>query len=444
MKRKGIQILLLFAYFLFPVLIGFISLQERSIQRAIPAFLGIVAYTWLLASIIFSSRPKFIEKYYSLDKLNRFHAIQSVVALIIAMSHGLWEQIIWGTIFYSSTVFGQLAIVTFLSIAIMSILIMTNWFGRNKLVRSLKTRLKGHRISHYGTMKKIHNLNIVGILFVSVHVLTMTFRIQGDILTGSIMLIYLIIVLGFYLDHKLLRPNRLRKQLYTVTDVQRQPGRTVMVTLKPRNGRILTYKPGQFVFVRIQDDGYPFEEHPYSLITSPTNPNEIKVAIKDLGDYTHRMQDLPIGINATVEGPYGGVWHVEEKLNDPKENLVLLAGGVGITPMLGILEELSLKKLPNKVLLVWALNEPSELGFAEEFEKFKREIPDFTLIPFYANEKGFLDTEKVQTLFQENELLFDESQCVLCGPKPFMNAVEKALDDSQVQKENIYYEAFAL
>ena len=217
-----------------------------------------------------------------------------------------------------------------------------------------------------------------------------------------------------------------------------------MVTLKPRNGRIFTYKPGQFVFLRIQDEGYPFEEHPYSLITSPTNPTEIKVAIKDLGDYTHRMQDLPIGINATVEGPYGGVWHVEEKLSDPKENLVLLAGGVGITPMLGILEELSLKKLPNKVLLVWALNEPSELGFAEEFEKFKREIPDFTLIPFYANEKGFLDTEKVQTLFQENELLFDESQCVLCGPKPFMNAVEKALNDSLVQKDKIYYEAFAL
>lgn len=300
---------------------------------AIPAFLGIIAYTWLLASIIFAARPKFIEKYYSLDKLNRFHAIQAVVALTIAMLHGLWEQIIWGTVFFSSTLFGQLAIITFLFIAIMSVLIMTNWFGRRKLVRSLKTRLKGHSISHYGTMKKIHNLNIVGVLLVSVHVLTMTFRIQQDFLTGSILLIYLIVVLGFYVDHKFLRPKRLRKQLYTVTNVQTQPGRTVTVTLKPRNGRIFTYKPGQFVFVRIREKGYPFEEHPYSLITSPQNSNELKVAIKDLGDYTHRMQDLPVGIKATVEGPYGGVWHVEEKLNNPKENLVLLAGGVGITPM---------------------------------------------------------------------------------------------------------------
>ncbi len=198
------------------------------------------------------------------------------------------------------------------------------------------------------------------------------------------------------------------------------------------------------MFVRIKEDMYPFEEHPYSLITSPQNPNEIKVAIKDLGDYTHRMQELPVGVEATVEGPYDGVWHVEEKLDNPNENLILLAGGVGITPMLGILEELSLKKPPNNVMLVWGLNEPGEFAFAEEFDKFKREIPNFTLVPFFANEKGFLDTQKVQALLQEHNLLFEESQFVLCGPKLFMTAVEKALLESRVQKDSIYYEAFAL
>lgn len=444
MHRKTVQTLLLASYFLFPVLIALISLQGRSIQFAIPAFLGIVAYTWLLANIIFSARPKFIERYYSLDKLNRFHAVQAIVALLIAMLHGLWEQILWGTFFFSSTLFGYLAIVTFLFIAVMSVLIMTTWFGRKKAVRSLKTRLKKYPISNYGTMKKVHNLNILGVLFVAVHVLTMTFRNQGDVLTGSILLVYLIVVLAFYVDHKFLRPRRLRKQLYTVTDVRHQPGRTVVVTLTPQSGRIPEYKPGQFVFVRIKEDMYPFEEHPYSLITSPQNPNEIKVAIKDLGDYTHRMQELPVGVQATVEGPYGGVWHVEEKLDDPNENLILLAGGVGITPMLGILEELSLKKPPNNVMLVWGLNEPGEFAFAEEFDKFKREIPNFTLVPFFANEKGFLDTQKVQALLQEHNLLFEESQFVLCGPKLFMIAVEKALMESRVQKDSIYYEAFAL
>lgn len=444
MNRKFMQILLLALYFLLPVPIGFISLRDRSIQLAIPAFLGIVAYTWLLTGVIFSARPKFIERYYSLDKLNRFHAVQAIVALTIAILHGQWEQVIWGNFFRSSTLFGQLAIITFLFLAIMSVLVMTNWFGKKKLVRSLKTGLKSYRVSHYGTMKKIHNLNMLGVLFMALHVLSMTFRVQGDILTGSILLGYLIIVLGFYAEHKFFRPNRLRKRLFTVTAVEKQPGRTVVVTLKPDSGRIFPYKPGQFVFLRIQEEGYPFEEHPYSLITSPQNPNEIKVAIKDLGDYTHRMQDLPKGIKATVEGPYGGVWHVEEKLEDPNTNLVMFAGGVGITPMLGILQDLSIKKPPNKIVLIWGLNEPSEFAFAEEFEKFKRELPDFTLIPFFANEKGFLNTEKVQTLFQENSLLFEESQCVLCGPKLFMIAVEKALDESRVQKDNIHYEAFAL
>ena len=142
MNRKLMRMLIVAAYILLPVLIAAVSLRNRSFLSAGPPFLGIVAYTWLLTGVIIASRPRFIEYYFSLDKLNRFHAIMAVVALAIGITHKLWVTLLWGWAYRYSTIFGDLAILFFLTIAVLSALVMTNWFGRKKIVKTAKTTLK--------------------------------------------------------------------------------------------------------------------------------------------------------------------------------------------------------------------------------------------------------------------------------------------------------------
>ena len=142
MNRKLMRMLIVAAYILLPVLIAAVSLRNRSFLSAGPPFLGIVSYTWLLTGVIIASRPRFNEHYFSLDKLNRFHAIMAVVALSIGVTHKLWVTVLWGWVYRYSTIFGDLAIIFFLTIAVLSALILTNWFGRKKIVKTAKTTLK--------------------------------------------------------------------------------------------------------------------------------------------------------------------------------------------------------------------------------------------------------------------------------------------------------------
>ena len=120
------RMLIVAAYILLPVLIAAVSLRNRSFLSAGPPFLGIVSYTWLLTGVIIASRPRFNEYYFSLDKLNRFHAIMAVVALAIGITHKLWVTLLWGWAYRYSTIFGDLAILFFLTIAVLSALVMTN------------------------------------------------------------------------------------------------------------------------------------------------------------------------------------------------------------------------------------------------------------------------------------------------------------------------------
>ena len=92
MKRKAIQFMILAIYFLSPLPIAFISLKGLNFSIAAPAFIGILSYTWLLSELITAARPKFIEKYFSLDKFHRFHGIMAIVALALGLLHKEWAS----------------------------------------------------------------------------------------------------------------------------------------------------------------------------------------------------------------------------------------------------------------------------------------------------------------------------------------------------------------
>ena len=211
MNRKLMRMLIVAAYILLPVFIAAVSLRNRSFLSAGPPFLGIVSYTWLLTGVIIASRPRFIEHYFSLDKLNRFHAIMAVVALSIGVTHKLWVTVLWCWVYRYSTIFGDLAIIFFLTIAVLSALILTNWFGRKKIVKTAKTTLKKYPIANYEKMKFVHNFNILAATFLAIHVLTMTVIVQGDYLAAAIFGGYFALAFGLYINHKFLNPVRLKK-----------------------------------------------------------------------------------------------------------------------------------------------------------------------------------------------------------------------------------------
>ena len=78
------------------------------------------------------------------------------------------------------------------------------------------------------------------------------------------------------------------------------------------------------------------EEHPFTISSAPGDDGCLAFTVKASGDYTRALRQAVQGDRARVDGPYGRFSYVLR--TQPGQPLLLIAGGVGITPMLSMLE----------------------------------------------------------------------------------------------------------
>lgn len=118
-------------------------------------------------------------------------------------------------------------------------------------------------------------------------------------------------------------------RLHRVATVERN-GNVVTIELEPV-GEPLRHRSGQFAFLTVKVSGMR-EPHPFTIASAP-DEERLRFVIRDLGDWTHRLlASLSVGDRVEVEGPYG---HLAPIPKHAVDQVVWIAGGVGITPFLG-------------------------------------------------------------------------------------------------------------
>jgi ferredoxin-NADP reductase len=121
-------------------------------------------------------------------------------------------------------------------------------------------------------------------------------------------------------------------------------------------------QPGQFFRWRFLTPDLWRTAHPFSLSAAPT-ATELRLTVKALGDGSTDLQDVPIGTWVIAEGPYGAVTSARRS----RRNVLLIAGGVGITPMRALFETLPLGP-GEDLLLLYRARTPEELLFRDELD----------------------------------------------------------------------------
>ena len=142
------------------------------------------------------------------------------------------------------------------------------------------------------------------------------------------------------------------------------PGLTSVYLTGRRLGR-LPARAGQFFHWRFLDGPGWSRAHPYSLSATP-HGHQLRITVKDLGDGSARVATLRPGTRVLVEGPYGKLTG-ETYTGGP---VVLLACGIGVTPLLALLGELPYR--PGEATLVYRARTESEIAFRGELEWFAR------------------------------------------------------------------------
>jgi predicted ferric reductase len=196
----------------------------------------------------------------------------------------------------------------------------------------------------------------------------------------------------------------------------------------------MQYKPGQFLFINFPKHKGLKEVHPFSISSSPKD-RDLSIGIKALGDYTKVLLDVKPGDIAHIEGPFGRTSYMYV----PNTHQVWVAGGIGVTPFLGMARALSPSD-PYQIDLYYSLVDRNETAFVAELQALAVQKPNFRFIPHYVKEAGFLTADVIKK--QSGPL--SEKNIILCGPPPMMKGLKKQFADMHLDPQTIYSEEFAL
>lgn len=174
-----------------------------------------------------------------------------------------------------------------------------------------------------------HKLLVVPYAFACWHFFTATKPYANDSAWGRWFLAFVIAGLVAWAYRVVWRDVIRRGRIYRVRTVE-SSGDTVTLELEPL-GQPLHYDLGQFAFLKFRTRGLA-EPHPFTIASSPEEP-VLRFMIRNLGDWTERLGDeVHPGMRVVVEGPYGRLHPLPSR---PADNVVWVAGGVGITSFVG-------------------------------------------------------------------------------------------------------------
>jgi predicted ferric reductase len=204
------------------------------------------------------------------------------------------------------------------------------------------------------------------------------------------------------------------------------------------------FDPGQYVFIAFTktQSKISAEKHPFSISNYSTE-GKVKLAMKILGDFSAKLVDLKEGDKCEIYGPYGEFG--KPYLNGEKD-MVWIAGGIGITPFLSMLEHYEAQAeapLSNKhIQLFYGSQKKNDYINKDKIDEFAKKSKNFDVF-YQCDELGdpFLNAEKIsEVVGGEDEL--KSRPIFLCGPIPMMNALINQFIKKGVKPENIISEAF--
>ncbi|MCU0494855.1 MAG: ferric reductase-like transmembrane domain-containing protein [Chloroflexaceae bacterium] len=206
--------------------------------------------------------------------------------------------------------------------------------------------------------------------------------------------------------------------------------------------RALEGRPGQFVFLSVGRSarGVAVEAHPFSISGQPAL-NTLRVSAKILGDYTASLPNLVPGDEIKVYGPYGTFG---ERFLHGKGQAVWIAGGIGVTPFLSLLEHAAAAPAAHQrpIHFIWTVKTAEEAVYREEIEQLAQQLPHCTFYLHVSATEGRLTGAGLARLLG-NET-FSVATFFLCGPTPMTTTLKAALRQRGVPRAQIVSEEFAL
>jgi predicted ferric reductase len=249
-------------------------------------------------------------------------------------------------------------------------------------------------------------------------------------------------LLAIVLTVRVLRPLWLLRAPYRVERVAADRGNVSVLQLRPEGHTGFQFQPGQFAWLSLGASPFAMQEHPFSIASAPAADGALDFMIKALGDFTASVAVIPPGARAYVDGPYGA-FSIDRYSG--ADGYVLIAGGIGVAPMIGMLRALAARGDRRRHLLLSAHSRWDRVPAREALAGLREQL-DLELVfvleeahATWSGERGRITLDMLDRYLPAERQRYEY---FICGPQPMSRAVEEALHALGIPLARMHTELF--
>lgn len=198
--------------------------------------------------------------------------------------------------------------------------------------------------------------------------------------------------------------------------------------------QVFSFQAGQYIQVSVPKLLYPDPKGPsrvFSIASSPNDQKIISVAFRNSGSgFKRTLIELPLGSLVDIEGPFG-YFTLPKNQNQP---IVLIAGGIGITPCLSMIRYATEEKLAHPITLLYANRNAESAAYSEKLKTLTKQNPRFIL----KNHFGYIDANFIEQSVKN----LTEPVWYIVGPPAMVAETRDLLSRLGVSEAKVYFEDF--
>ena len=410
---------------------------RESLSDEVSSALAMVAFAMLLMEFLLSGRFEHISISMGIDRMMRFHQWAGRFLTIILLIHPFlyvtpfkpplpWDSAGQLTLGLSAATFAT----GLMAWILLAVLIIFSIFRDQFPYR-------------YETWRLTHGLGAALIAFLAAHHAIEAGRYSGHPYLKA----YWFVMLGaavfalFYVY--VITPIRQLRHPYRVVSLKKIALKTWELNIAPVPGSAMNFVAGQFCWLTLNRSPFAITEHPFSISSCPADRPNIGFVIKEAGDFTNAIGSVKVDAPAFIDGPHGNLTITGKS----EAGIALIAGGVGIAPIMGILRQLYAEKDGRPIVLLYGNRTASQIVYQSEFEAMKDTLDIETHHVLaeppcsWTGDIGQLDERILQKYLNADDRA--RWLYVVCGPTPMIDNVTKTLGSIGVPARQIISEKFS-
>lgn len=387
----------------------------------------------LLMQLVLVSRAPWVEKVHGFDSLTRIHRWNGFAAFALVTLH-IPLVIVGNALLRESSLPAQFTLFInefdYIWMAALGYVVLILTVALSVTIVRRKLR--------YETWHLVHLFNYAVLVLIIWHQVTHgTTLLTHEVLLWAWYGLYVGVFANIIFFRFLMPVWQYKKHRFYVDSVVAETADTHSIYIKGKRMRDFGYEAGQFGKWRFLSGSFWKEEHPFT-ISNAMNGRYLRITPKAVGDFTASLPGVEHGTPVLLSGPLGSFTLSRAR----SRKILLVAGGIGITPLRAMVEG---APRSYDMVLVYAARKKSDFVFTEELNQImagkKRRL-------YYVTTQERAKGAKHASINEEllKNLVSDiaDRDIFICGPPAMIDKTTEAARSLGADKSRVHSERFSL